>query len=561
MPEPGVGERYGRQQPSFRWRSSLYLVLGIVVLLVALLCAQHPDLLGLPLSAFQEDASLEGSAMQWQRVRLRTDEDFERFSSVLIDLIEYPEHAISIRELTIDIDYPKYCGNDKLPLLMLEILTEEEQKILEAVRAIGLETELEEKIVVALVGNTRRRNAKETGADSDFDRPCERYCHRRNQRVQYAEAAAILFCTLSPNLNVLRTTEPTGAFAEFLTTINYRWASHRTSSVFANLTQVHLIDRSTYSVLNDERDYRYCDSLKFIQHFHHLPQLATFSARTISDSKAHFDNIAPGLSSLQTISITHSDLSSQTICSFIRLATSLHSATFGTGGRGAIHGGFARVSPKALGKCLEQHKATLRNIDLDLDYQVYQSPHVLEDVEEEDLAYAGRSAREEEHLQETLHSYRRDAHWKADEDESKARGYVLLSRDLPDTKKYGNTIGSFANFESLETLKIGIKLLLGAFDGWGGEKKPPVSLLEMFPRSLCNLTIRGYKKGRTEEYDKHVEHFRREMATKLPSLVFVEGLDEEVLSGETIDNPDADYDSLYVEDPVDDGWLEIETMA
>lgn len=508
-----------------------------------------------------ENASSESSSVQWQRVRLRTDEDLERSFSVLLDLIDYPEHAKSIRELTVDIELAKYCGEDELPLAMPEILSEEEQKIMEVVKATNLGAELEKKIAVALVGNNRQHNAKETGAEGDFARSCLRSCRRTNRRVQYAEAAAILFCSLSPNLNVLRTTEPMGAFAEFLTTINYRWASHSTSTVFASLTRVHLIDSSKYSILNDERFYRNSEPLEFIQRFHHLPQLATFSASTISDSRADFDSIAPGLSSLKTVSITHSDLSSQTICNFIRLATSLHSCTFGTGGRATSDGGHARLFPKALGKCLEQHKATLRSIDLDLDEYVHGNAHVPEGVEEEDLAEAHRYARDEENFQETLDFYRMDAHWKADEDESKARGYVLLSRDLPDTKKYGNTIGSFVDFESLDSLKIGIKLLLGAFDGWGDEKKPPVSLLEMFPRSLSHLTIRGYKKGRVEEYDKHVEHFRREMATKLPALVLVEGLDEEVLSGETIDDPDGEYASLYVEDSVDDGWLELDTLV
>jgi hypothetical protein len=561
MPEPGAGERYGRQPRSLGWCSTWYLVLGAVVLLAALMRAQHPNLLSLPFSVFQENTSSAGSAVQWQRVRLRTNEDLERSFSVLIDLIEYPEHATSIRELTIDIELEKYCGEDELPFLMPELLSESEQRLTEAVKAIELGPELEKKIIVALVGNIRRRNAKETGTESDFNQACMISCYQTNRRVQYAEAVAILFCSLSPNLNVIRTTEPTGAFADFLTTINYRWASHSTSPVFANLTQVHLIDRSKYSILNDERFYRNSDPLEFIQRFHHLPQLATFSASTLSDSRAEFDSIAPGLSFLKKISVTYSDLSSQTMCNFIRLATSLHSVTFGTGGRATNDGGHARVFPKALGKCLEQHKATLRSIDLDLDQYVHGNGHLAEDIEEEDFAEAHRYTWDEENLQETLAFYRQDAHWKADEDESKARGYVLLSRDLPDTKKYGNTIGSFADFESLNSLKIGIKLLLGAFEGWGDEKKPPVSLIEMFPRSLTHLTIRGYKKGRVEEYDRHVEHFRGEMAMKLPALVVVEGLDEEVLSGETIDDPDGEYDSLYVEDSVDDDWLEVDPLS
>lgn len=562
MPEPGSRDRAGRQPD----RAATWLVYGVAGLLAAVLCSQYflrsPNTQQLSSASDNVARSQVTPSGRWQRISLRCQDrdDLDRSLPVLLDFLEHPAHALSLTELTIDNVYDDYCGGEDPLVVDPKPASAQEERLAEAARAIGLERELEDQILEALFWKVRGLEDPELengwGCEASMRR-----CHQRNRRRRYLNAAAILFCSVAPNISSLRTTEPTGTLAEFFLTVNYRWAAQGTGTTLASLARIDLIEHGTYSILNDERMYRYSGPLDFIQHFHRLPSFTAFSAYTIADGHAEVDLLPPGLSqSLKSISIRRSDIGSKPIGVLIRLATALEDVHFSVGGRSPNHGGFSSTHPKAIGKALEQHQTTLRSIDLDLDEFVWDRTRWgAEDVEHEDWEEARPSDQDHDYHSEILEYARKDPRWKADEEESAARGYPLLSRDLPDTKPYGNTIGSFAAFEKLHTLKIGIKLLLGPYDG--SQKKirtPPESLVDMFPASLTHLTIRGYRKGQREMYDRHVEQLREQMATKLPALVSVEGLAEEVPSGKTVSNPDAAGAPLYVEPAVEDGWLESE---
>lgn len=556
MSEPDGQYRAKRQHSRAAW-----LVYGVVGIFAAVLCSQY--LLHVPsiqpsTADHHPRSQADSPTGQWQRISLRTEDDLDKSLPVLLDFIEHPAHALPLTELTLDIDLIQYCGDDDNPLVIdLEAASPQEQKIKGAVKAIELESKLEKELLEALFWKVRGLKDPEA-ENGGFSRQASKARSiQRNRRVQYARAAAVLFCSLSPNLSTLRTVEPHGTLSEFFLAINSRWASQQTGLPLGKLAQVYLIDRSKWGILNDKRFYRYSGPLDFIQHFHRFPSLAAFDAYTIANGHAEIDLLPPGLSSLKSISVRRSDLSSQAMGVLIRLATALDDVHFSIGGRAANHGGMSLIYPKGVGKALEAQQTTLRRIDLDLDAFLFDRAQFRgQDLEEEDFSDADPSDADYEHFQDSLTYYREQPHWKADEDSSRAAGYPLLTRDLPDTKPYGNTIGSFAAFEKLESLKIGIRLLLGPYNGRGQPKEPPVELVDMFPPTLKHLTIRGYKKGRLELHDRHVARFREQLAHKLPSLVSVEGLDEELPSGQTIRSPDAKDAPLYVEPAVEDGWLE-----
>ena len=105
------------------------------------------------------------------------------------------------------------------------------------------------------------------------------------------------------------------------------------------------------------------------------------------------------------------------------------------------------------------------------------------------------------------------------------------------------------------SLKSGIQLLQGQYHGL--EPPPPSNLVDMLPRNLKHLTIRGYRKGFRPEFDEHVQQIRAEMAQKLPLLTSVEGRDEEVPTREDVEDYHSKGAPLYVAEPVEDGWLEV----
>lgn len=555
MSQPDGQDRAKRQHSRAAW-----LVYSLVGILAAVLCSHYlfraPDMQP-SISDHHPRSQADSPTGKWQRISLRTEGDLDRSLPVLLDFIEHPANALSLTELTLDIDRIQYGDPSADPHVVdLEATSTQEERITEAVKAIDLGSKLEKELLEALFWKVRGLTDPEAEGGLTRQAGLSRAL-QRNRRVQYAHAAAILFCSLSPNLTTLRTVEPEGMLSEFFLAINSRWASQEKGSPLGNLAHVHLIDRSRWGILNDERFYRYSGPLDFIQHFHRLPSLTTFDAYTIADGHSEVNLLPPGLSSLKSISVRRSDIGSQEMGVMIRLATSLEDVHFSVGGRAANHGGFARVNPKGIGKALETQQTTLRRIDLDLDSFLWdRSRHQGEEAEEEDFEDADPSDHHYEYFQDSLNYYRKQSQWKADEDDSRAAGYPLLTRELPDTKPYRQTIGSLAAFEKLESLKIGLRLLLGPYDGHGEVKEPPVELIDMFPPTLKHLTIRGYKQGRLELDDRHVTRFREQMAQKLPLLVSVDGLDEEIPSGQTVRSPDENTAQLYVEPTVEDGWLE-----
>ena len=534
------------------------LGLAALVPVAALLITQYPMIrnMGLHSSAKTSDVS-ENPVTRWKRVRLQSDKDMDTALPVLGDMLRYPEAAQSITELTFDPLRPAHLfghvGEGVLSTIVVpETPSEDESLLLKAVEAVGLEPKLEEEMKKALIWKTRESEAEKAASTGLFSKERAILRHRE---AKYADALAILFCSLSPNLAVLRTIEPPQAFEAFLTTINYRWASSKADSTtaLANLAQVLLIDSRWKDTLNDERFYRWSNPLDFIRKFHRLPSLTAFSSTVLDDQKADINYLPPGLSSLKSISVTHSSLGSQVMGTLIRLATSLENVTLTYGGRSCSDDSTSLVFAKTLGKCLEQHKDTLRNLDLDLDYPLWNGGA-------QDMAEEQEDMHEDQVAIDVMRA--EDEHWAKDEQDSKAGGYTLLSRDLPDTKKYGTTIGSFADFQKLESLKIGVNMLLGSAGG-KTTTPPPANLIQMLPPSLKHLTVRGYQKGKIAEYDRQVEQFLQEKETNLPLLKSIEGLDKEIPSGEPAYDPedfgieeDDEFPPLYKEPHVETDWLE-----
>lgn len=92
-------------------------------------------------------------------------------------------------------------------------------------------------------------------------------------------------------------------------------------------------------------------------------------------------------------------------------------------------------------------------------------------------------------------------------------------------------MGSLADFAELKTLRMGIGLLLRsewAHDKDGRSVLAPVGLVKMLLRILERLVIRGYVPRRNPDWDMQVGRFWRLKDERLPDLVDVIGLLDEI---------------------------------
>jgi hypothetical protein len=153
--------------------------------------------------------------------------------------------------------------------------------------------------------------------------------------------------------------------------------------------------------------------------------------------------------------------------------------------------------------------------------------------------------REIHHIKQNLKYERKEKYFRLDESESQALGLPLLNKDLPDTRKYQLTIGSMYDFTVLSHLSIRVKLLLGPqlFKPSTGIKvalPAPFRLVDSLPPNLKYLYVRGYRAGIDPNWDKQIKELMVIRTEKRPALKEVLGIDKEIPSQTSVDNPDDD---------------------
>lgn len=250
-------------------------------------------------------------------------------------------------------------------------------------------------------------------------------------------------------------------------------------------------------------DGTYCrfDLISNIRLFHRLPAIESISVRDIGYDPEGRTALPPGTSNLRNISIYNADISSSMLATVIRLPKALESFTVSIGDWETHDGGYSLMFPKTLGKALLGQKSSLRVLDVDVDE--YLRPGMR--AEEEDDS--DPDARE--HLEGEF-KWQRDKYWKLDE--AVSSGEPLLTKDLPDTRRYGTTIGSLQDFVALKQLRIGVNLLLGV------EGKAPFSLVEALPPNLESLHVLRYVAGVNKEHDSQIRTLMERRHEFLPRL-------------------------------------------
>ncbi|KPI39161.1 uncharacterized protein AB675_4452 [Cyphellophora attinorum] len=534
----------------------------------------------------------------WKRIRLQTAEDLEQSFDLITSYIHRPSLASTVEELSFDrirnyirfddpSNPPPLCGGGRttdysamVSLRLNSPLSPSEVLLNRSVHALPMPDSQKQRVSTAILWKSQNR-----APDPTDRREVSNYVYyRHDEHYEYASAVFVLLCLLAPNLQQISTIPPADLPSEFLRAAN-RGKLAQGSSVLSKLSRVKIFTSTHRHIVNDPRFYHRTPVLSSFRHFDRFPNLKSLSTQAIEPwEDDDLSTIPPGLSTVKNISVTNSGMDSEFMGTLIRMPAELESITLTTGGRSVERGHTFIQYPKTLGKCLEQQRETLKYIDLDFDQYLraykFEPPEVEAELGAEPRYDHFDDSDKQDELEEDAQA---DLDLVADKAESLRRGHVLHSRDLPNTKSYGLTIGSFRDFHGLKVLRIGIKALLGPVyyrrDLPSGEIKTNaegekevmktwnLGLADMLPGGLEELAVRGYKTGENALWDKEVDNLKQVIREGgFPYLRTVKGLDggngghEEgsVGSGEDVNDPDNNEDDLTVVEE-EQGWVEAES--
>ncbi|KAH6677864.1 hypothetical protein F5X68DRAFT_264020 [Plectosphaerella plurivora] len=277
-------------------------------------------------------------------------------------------------------------------------------------------------------------------------------------------------------------------------------------------------------------DCRYYDSiypLESLDCFFKLPALQTVRMTGVDES----DNnemflFLPGTGTFSNLHFTHVGLTTEGICAMIRSAKRLEEFKIKTGGLEAIDSGFASMALCLLGRCLAEHKSTLRVLDFNVtedicsygnDEDKHKYPEDEEDEHEEEMKKYDLEANEYTHPIVGKQKFQAP----------------LFCKELPDTRSLQTEgIGSLDEFEVLTHLSIIPKVLLGIRPHSETTEDGKHRLVDMLPPGLESLCFYEYEKGKDEHLDGQVKEVVDAVGSRFPGLNDVRGVDELVAAGD-----------------------------
>ncbi|KAH6689819.1 hypothetical protein F5X68DRAFT_131810 [Plectosphaerella plurivora] len=419
------------------------------------------------------------------------------------------------------------------------------QALLTHVRGLGLSEPSTESVIAAL------QNRRHTLLDEEPP---------AKSHGPFATAAAVVLLSLCPNIKTIHidTLSHEGALGEFLLMNNHNLLP---SQHLQHLSSVICCPEE--SDQHGERQYADVAVPDITRSFHRLPSIRSLSfVGVMLENGSHKTFLAPAAGTFTRLSFEHVDLTTVQIASIIRASSRLEGLSISLGGMYQLLGSSVHINPKTLGKCLHQHRTTLRVLDLDIEAATASEPE-----EEEDMF-------KDVNLDD---SFEFDRWFHLEETVSVGRP---LTFPMYDTRWYGGGIGSLRDFEALTRLTIQPAKLIGGDEAmWGTDLifafhgRP--RLVDMLPPSLEYLCFYGYKRGKSAWLDEHVDELMMEKAEKLPKLREIVGCGDGEDSDEEDDEDDedewdpSDQEHLWEED--DErfwarprqalGWVEVEADA
>jgi len=455
------------------------------------------------------------SDLSFKRIRIAT-QDIDRLYPVLAAYIQNPTLAWTVTELVIDANsWPgQHCHSWHTPVQAPTPAPGPNEVAAHAqietyINTLGLSNDVTTAMLQSL--SWKFNNQPPSSPPNNYG-PNPKSTHG------FASAASTLLLSLCPNITLLHAfdLENNLPIRDFLLRNNY---GRLPTPYLQRLEQVHMQSWNP----DDERYYDRLEFLDYFRFFGRLPAMRTYSAEAMVEYQVEREIAPPGSSeSITKIRITNSDVSADLVGTMIRIPRALEEFTLSMGGLSHTKGGGPVVNPKTLGKCLLEQKGTLKVLDLDVACFLGRFREEAEEEMEEDEEDDGED------------DYVKDEYFRLDE--QAGNGKPLRSFDLPNTRRYGLTIGSLHDFEALEHLAISVRLMVGPVvfdDGFSGTEGktviPPFRLVDGLPRNLKSLHLYDYVVGECPLADEHVGELKSKMAERFPFLTEVKGLDEPLI--------------------------------
>ncbi|KAK2790468.1 hypothetical protein FQN53_009492 [Emmonsiellopsis sp. PD_33] len=336
-----------------------------------------------------------------------------------------------------------------------------------------------------------------------------------NIATNLRNALVVLLLAVCPNVETLRETSIRGRFHDDLFK---RACGTPHGNLLRNLRH---IDFLRGKCLTWDTETVIMQELLSIQR---LPSIERITLRGVCEMRedAWSRYLMPGVSSVKKIEIGYFRIQPRDLRWIIQNPKALEEFQFSSGQlrRFDPYDDWL-VNPRLLGKVLLCHKSTLRVLDLDVDNVVL--PGNSEDFHSYD--------EEEEDFDDLLMSnmYNVDERDRPHAEITDQR----FKRNRPDTRPYGQTIGSMHDFIALKRLSIGVQLLCGephpelTTPGWRNEHhRVPIRLITALPPNLEYLCIRGYVPGKIPHYTRQIEEFMGNRDRWPASLKEVHGVEE-----------------------------------
>ncbi|KAE8379148.1 hypothetical protein BDV26DRAFT_291601 [Aspergillus bertholletiae] len=520
---------------------------------------------------------------KYRRIRLRDTADFAKAFDMLLSILRAPRLGLFVRNIKLE-QSPElrygFVKTYKLYPAQRALELDDLHRLEEAIKRLGFESvETREKILNMLLQDPTTKNNGDGNDGSDDD---DDYYDDEDLRPPFlAQALAALLVSVSPMLESLSFC-PVGheepkllrleaeAHGETLTVADYVFkhflelANTRGKNMpfLQNLRAVRfLADPKAHGYHNDYQPYDLFGSLNLVRR---LPAVESVCVDAISD--ADTPSIEPPSCSgnYTCIMIQHSSLSCPYLGCTIDSAKRLEKFTYGIGGRSSVNGMLRSFHPKCIFQALFAHRASLHQLDLDVEGEtrlldLISIRHLMYSLE--DFTPAGEE--EEEHEQEPPTDDPVYLHEWADELAN------LLGEEEEDEQTPSNSsaeVRSFRSFLQLKDLSIGIHILYLYARGYGDARpdNESFSLVDHLPPNLESLRIYGYEKGMKPRLrgvdpnllEDQLAKLMAEKDEKLPQLAIIEGIEELIPNGVTVEG--AGGKDKHWKEEMDDEWTEYE---
>lgn len=352
-----------------------------------------------------------------------------------------------------------------------------------------------------------------------------------------AQALAAILISVSPNLESLVMTQPFSLFSGFYRgrerpqdqIVHFpldqflRQANANPASIpyLQNLRKVNMI---VDDKISDDRFYMAMDFLEGATLFDRLPSIESISTDALCDDENNEARVLlePRSSNISRIHIHHSALQTMYLVSLIQSCKILREFQYTIGGRCVLGGWFAPFNARTFIKSICLHKNTLEVLNIDA---------------EENMGYSHPFCFDSDRVEQELDELSKGVDDDDDDDDQRQMLQTLSSNS-----------GSLKEFRALKRLSVGIGFLIYFAMGVGETDKRSQTFLlqEALPERLEYLSIRGYEKGKSKEWDRHIDALVMSFDSGLLSVKEITGIEETIPNSKDVEDPDNDEELLWV---------------